>query len=144
MTTTERLRVRVAVYLVLEKDGKYLFAQRKNTDYREGFYSLPAGHVDPGELPTEAMIREAKEEIGVTIASSDLIFLHAMYRKDVYVNYFFTATKWQGEPTNMEPEKCGDLRWATLAELGDKVVEEVAAALLLIKQGIVFSEMSGE
>ena len=141
MTTTERLKVRVAVYLVLQQDGKYLFVQRKNTDYRNGFYSLPAGHVDRGELPTEAMVREAKEEIGVNIAPEDLRFAHVLYRRDIFVQYFFVATHWQGEPVNNEPEKCGDLRWSTLAELGDKVVEEVAAALSHIEQGVAFSEM---
>ena len=130
--------------MVLEKDGTYLFAQRKNTDYHEGFYSLPAGHVDLGELPTEAMIREAKEEVGIDIAPDDLRFVHVLYREDILVEYFFTTTKWQGEPVNNEPEKIGDLRWATLAELGTNVVEEVAAALPLIKQGVAFSEMSGE
>ncbi len=141
MTMAERLKVRVAVYLVLQRDGKYLFVQRKNTDYRNGFYSLPAGHVDPGELPTEAMVREAQEEVGVTIAPIDLQFAHVLYREDVLVEYFFVAAQWQGEPVNNEPEKIGDLRWATLAELGANVVEEVAAALPFIEQGVAFSEM---
>ena len=139
----ERLKVRVAVYLVLQRDGKYLFVQRKNTDYRNGYYSLPAGHVDPGELPSEAMVREAKEEIGITVAPDNLRFVHVLYRQDILVEYFFVATKWQGEPTNAEPEKIGDLRWATLAELGANVVEEVAAALPLIEQSVAFSEMEG-
>ena len=52
-----------AVYLILERDNKILIARRANTGYEDGNYQVPAGHVEEAELPTEAVIREAKEEV---------------------------------------------------------------------------------
>lgn len=138
---TERLKVRVAVFLLLEKDGRYLFSQRKNTGYRDGFYSLPSGHVDPGERPTAAMVREAQEEICLEIREEELEFVHAMFVQDNYADYFFRIRGWKGNPKNAEPEKCEEIRWATLAELGDRVVEEVASAIRNVERGVLFSEV---
>lgn len=41
--------------------------QRKN----KGIYDLPKGRIDPGEMPLEAAIREAKEEAGIDITHLD-------------------------------------------------------------------------
>lgn len=138
---TERLKVKSAVFLILERKGKYLFLQRKNTGYRDGFYSLPSGHVDVGEMPTEAMVREAKEEIGIECKEEDLVCVHALFERDNYADYYFTLCSYEGEPENKEPEKCGEVRWATLSELQGKVVEKVAQALSEHEKGSVFSQI---
>ncbi len=141
---TDRIKVKVAVFLVLEREGKYLFSQRKNTGYRDGFYTVPAGHVDPGELPTIALVRESAEEIGIVLEKEDLEFVHVMFQEDVYSNFYFRARKWKGEPCNKEPEKCEEIRWASISELGDLVAPKVADALRDIENGILYSERDAE
>ncbi len=59
------------------------------------------------------MIREAKEEIGIELKPEDSKLVHVMHRKEPSkerVNFFFTASKWVGEPKIMEPQKCDNLR----------------------------------
>ena len=46
--------------VVLNQDGKVLVVNQRGSSW-----SLPKGHVDPGEEPLEAAIREVKEESGV-------------------------------------------------------------------------------
>jgi len=137
----DRVKVKSAVFLILEKEGKYLFSQRKNTGYRDGFYSLPSGHVDVGEMPTEAMVREAKEEIGIECKEEDLVCAHALFERDNYADYYFTLGSYEGEPENKEPEKCGEIRWATLEELEGRIVEKVLQALRAFEEGILFSQI---
>ncbi len=138
---TDRLKVKVAVFLILEKEGKYLFSQRKNTGYRDGFYTLPSGHVDIGEMPMEAMVREAKEEIGIDCKEKDLIYAHAMFERDNYTDYYFTVQTYEGQPENQEPEKCSEVCWGTLAEFEGKMVEKVAQALQAFEEGVMFSQI---
>lgn len=134
-----------AVYLLLEKDGKILLCRRYNTGYMDGMYDFPAGHVEAEELPLGALIREAKEEIGIEISRSDIRFLHFMYRvahdeTGERVDIFFTADTWKGKIKNMEPHKCDDMQWFTYDELPENMTPHVRRAVERIKKNIYFSE----
>lgn len=145
LTMSQRLSLTPAVYVFLEKDGKYLFGRRQNTGYFDGSYQVPAGHVEPNETPKEAMVREAKEEVGVDIEVADLEFVNVVYRmnqeKTGYrVDFFFKTSKWKGEPQNIEPEKCDDLQWFSLEALPEnvtplmpKVVKAMGEKLYLVE-----------
>ncbi len=90
-----------AVYILLEKEGKILLGRRMNTGYQDGNYQVPAGHVEEGELPTEAIIREAKEEVNVDLSLNDLELVHVEYRpkhdpSGDRIDLFFKAKKWGG------------------------------------------------
>lgn len=135
-----------AVYIFLEKDGKYLVARRCNTGYQDGNYQVPAGHVDEGELPTEAMMREAKEEVGIDLSSANLELVHVSYRPkhdntDNRVDFFFRARTWDGEIKNMEPNKCDDLKWVSLDELPKNMTPHVRDAMECMKKGVFFKEL---
>ena len=84
----ERFTSRVAVYLVLTKNDQVLLTLRQNTGFADGLYSLASGHVDEGETIKHAMIREAKEEIGILIKPDDLKFVHAMQHKTILWTHF--------------------------------------------------------
>jgi 8-oxo-dGTP pyrophosphatase MutT (NUDIX family) len=44
-----------ATYLIAMQDEGVLLARRHNTGWMDGWYTLPAGHVDGGETVHEAM-----------------------------------------------------------------------------------------
>lgn len=131
---SDRLKVKVAVYLILVKDNKVLFERRKNTGWMDGKLSLPSGHVDPGELPKEAALRELYEETGLKVNFEDIGIRHISYRRDNYVDFYFIVNKWKGEPTNLEPEKCSEQIWVDIAnpndEFADSVLESTQRAFL--------------
>lgn len=135
-----------AVYLILEKRGKILVARRCNTGYQDGNYQVPAGHVEEGELPKEALIREAKEEIGIVLSKNDLEFVHVSYRPKHdetgdRVDFFFKADKWNGEVINAEPEKCDDLKWVDYDELPENMTPHVKDAIESYRKGVFFKEL---
>jgi 8-oxo-dGTP pyrophosphatase MutT (NUDIX family) len=143
----ERHKAVPAVYLILEKDGKYLWVRRWNTGYQDGNYNLPSGHVEANELPTMAMIREAKEEIGIDLKPEDLEFVHVSCRPDFdgsgdRIDMFFRARTWSGEVINAEPHKCDDLRWLHRAEFPENITPHVRSAFDDMLNGIFFSERS--
>ncbi|NUR99799.1 MAG: NUDIX domain-containing protein [Kribbellaceae bacterium] len=94
----------------LVRDGLVLLVHRHPS--RQNYpdcWDLVGGHVEPDELPDQAVRRECLEELGVRIhnpvpipmtISNPALELHA-----------FLVTHWDGEPVNAEPEEHDDLRW---------------------------------
>lgn len=138
----ERFKIIPAVHLLLIKDEKILLLRRINTGFYDGSYSVIAGHLNGGETATLAMVREAKEECGITINSENLKMVHVMHRKsnEERVDFFFITEEWKGEPINTEKNKCDDLSWFSLNELPNNIVPYVKYGILNFNIGILFSE----
>jgi mutator protein MutT len=139
----ERFKITPAVYLILTKENKILLARRYNTGYFDGDYSFPAGHLDGNETLKQAIAREAKEEIGVFLESTNLELIHVMNRKilnDERVDFFFTAKKYQGEPKIMEPDKCDNLNWFKLDSLPENIIPYIRQVIDSFQNDIIYSE----
>lgn len=120
-----------AAHLFLVREDQVLLLRRFNTGYEDGDFSVPAGHFDGGEQVIDAAVREAWEEVGVTILPDDLAVVGVMHRlsNDERIDFFVTCTQWAGEPRNLEPEKCDELRWADLDYLPANVIPYVRRAI---------------
>ena len=130
------------VHLLLLREDQVLLLRRYNTGFRDGEYSVPAGHLDGGETVVAAAAREAEEEIGVQIEARDTIFSSVMHRieGDERVDFFLHVHKWQGEPFNAEPEKCDDLCWVDINQLPSNMVPYVRRAIENHLNAIQFNE----
>lgn len=145
----ERYRIVPASYLVLMKNNKVFLMRRFNTGYHDGMYGLCAGHTEYKETFKEAIIREAKEEVGIDLKAKDLEVVHVMQRFAVpnpqelrgRVDVFIKAKKWKGEPQNMEPHKCDDARWFSLNSLPRNTIPFIREALKNIKYKKFYSEI---
>ena len=137
-----RVRFPVTVHLFFFREDEVLLLRRFNTGFRDGEYSVPAGHLEGGETVMEAAAREGAEETGVNIQINDLTFSTVMHRieDDERVDFFFTVNQWEGEPFNAEPDKCDDLRWVSVDALPINTVPYVRQALTNHQKGIPFDE----
>ena len=77
----KRFKIIPTVYLVLRRGRHILLARRCNTGFHDGEYSLPAGHLDGHETLVQAVVREAKEEIGIQLNRNRLRLGHVMHRR---------------------------------------------------------------
>jgi len=130
----------VAVHLFLLQDNQALLLRRRHTGYEDGKYGVVAGHVDGGEEITTAMIREAREEAVIAIASEDLEVVGVMHRRSAEerIDFFPVARRWMGEITNREPDKCDELAWFDLNALPANVIPYVRRALDNYRAGRLF------
>ncbi|KKQ83926.1 MAG: hypothetical protein UT08_C0027G0003 [Candidatus Woesebacteria bacterium GW2011_GWB1_38_8] len=140
---SERFTLRAAVYLILLINNKVLLSRRYNTGWMDGKYSLIAGHLDGNESVSKSMIREAWEEAGIIITNNNLkaaTVLHRYSTDQEYMDFFFVAQKWTGNPSIREPNKCDDMSWFNLDNLPDNVLPHVIEAIKNYQKGIPFSE----
>jgi 8-oxo-dGTP diphosphatase len=137
-----RARFPVTVHLLFFREDQILLLRRFNTGYRDGEYSVPAGHLDGNETVRDAAVREAQEEIGVQIEAGEILFSSVMHRNedDERVDFFVHVRRWQGEPVNAETDKCDELRWTDVNDLPGNIIPYVKRAIQNHRRGIVFDE----
>ncbi|MBL1066917.1 NUDIX domain-containing protein [Streptomyces sp. 7-21] len=101
--------------IILERDRHILLAERSGTGYADGLLNLPSGKVDPGESVLDAAVREAREEVGVTIRPDALRPVHVSHYRNregqPRIGWFFATRVWAGTPINAEPHKCAGIAW---------------------------------
>lgn len=142
----DRHKIIPAVYLILIKDEQILLTRRYQTGHLDGFYSVPAGHLDGNESLAQALCREVREEVDLEIKLEDLELVHVINQLKALggerVDFYFQTKAWQGEPKIMEPHKCDDLRWFALDRLPANLAPYVRQAIENIQKGHAYSEFS--
>jgi 8-oxo-dGTP pyrophosphatase MutT (NUDIX family) len=136
-----RFHLKSAVHLFLMRGDEILLLRRHHTGYEDGNYSVIAGHLEGGEQVKHAMKREAREEAGIEIDEADLEIAHVMHRKsnDERIDFFLRATRWRGEPVDLEPHKCDELRWCRVDDLPANTIPYVRQAIENVQHDVTFS-----
>ncbi len=133
--------VKVGAGVVIIRDGKTLLAQRKGS-HSSGAWGSMGGHVEFGETPVEAAIREAKEELGIVIGNLKFISCTSLQKEQThYIDISFVAEILSGEPVIMEPEKIASIGWYELDELPRPLFEPVRIVLEAMKTGQAYFEL---
>ena len=133
-----------AIYMIIKNaEGKILLQRRQGTKLWPGFLALPAGHVDEGEDSYDALIREAREELGITITKEDIVDTYVVCRKNKslksYYDVYFELNHYDGKIKINEPDKCSELVWADVNHLPEDMIDFEKEAILLNQKGIKFS-----
>ena len=140
----KRFKLVTFASLILRKEKKILLIRRYNTGFDDGFYAFAGGGVDGDEPNTSAVMREANEELGITLKKEDLKVVHALHIKSInggeYVQFFMQANKWEGEPKIMEPNKCDDVKWFSLDALPQNIMPSVKSVIEHVNNNIFYSE----
>lgn len=113
--------VELTVLCLIHKNDQYLLQDRIKKDW-QGF-TLPGGHVEVGESIVDAVIREMKEETGLTIYNPKLCGVKQFpikggkYENGRYLVFLFQTDQFSGELVSSAE---GSMHWVKKDDL-DKV-----------------------
>lgn len=113
MSKQERVELTV-MCMVCDDQGNVLVEDRLKQDWPG--VTFPGGHVEPGESFVEAVIREVREETGLTIQNPRLCGVKQFPTNDGarYVLLFFKTGQFSGELAASEE---GEVFWVKRADL---------------------------
>lgn len=111
MSRTEN--VELTVLCLIHKGGKYLLQDRVKKDWRG--YTMPGGHVEPGESIVDAVVREMREETGLTVCNPKLCGVKQFPIKNGrYLVFLFCADEFEGEIISSDE---GRMHWVDKNDL---------------------------
>ena len=106
----------VVAALIWDED-RFLACQRPANKARALLWEFVGGKVEPNETKEEALVRECKEELGVTVAVEDVFMDVTHEYPDLTVHLtLFNARIAEGVPQKLEHN---DIRWMTVEEIDD-------------------------
>ena len=107
-----RRPVDVAVGVLIDAQGRFLLTSRPAGKVYAGHWEFPGGKVEAGESTLQALRRELREELGITIAAAQpwqvllMDYAHARVRL-----HFCKVFKWAGDLQMREQQQ---MAWQTL------------------------------
>jgi 8-oxo-dGTP diphosphatase len=117
-TEIKRPKVGTGVF-ILNNKNQILFQKRAGS-HGAGAWALPGGHLEWQESFLENAVRETKEETDLSVREVEVLGVtNDIFKKEQkhYVTIYMKATKWNGKPKIMEPEKCLETNWFDLDKL---------------------------
>ena len=122
--------VRKAVRCYLIKNDKIIVTKYKEPNKKAGYYEIPGGKIEEGELPEQTAIREMQEETGIIVKklkNKGNLIIEYPDRKFEFV--VFLANTYQGEPKQFEDNTS---EWLDINELLKK--EKILASIQLLQK----------
>lgn len=104
----------VVAALIWDED-RFLICQRPVHKARGLLWEFVGGKVEPGETKSDALIRECREELGITVSVQD-VFMEVLHEyPDITIRLtVLNASIKEGEPQTLEHN---DIRWITTGEM---------------------------
>lgn len=109
--------VDVAVGVILDREGRFLLAQRPDGKPMAGYWEFPGGKLEVGESVFDALAREFDEELGLAIhaahpwAQRVFVYPHATVRLHFWRSF---GGEWSGQPESREGQA---FRWERIDEV---------------------------
>ena len=139
MRRTEECELTV---LCMLRDGNKVLMQDRVGKSWAG-YTFPGGHIETGESVVDAVVREMREETGLTVLDPRICGVKQFPLKDGdydggrYIVFLFEATKYSGELISSDE---GEMHWVDISEIDGLPTVDDFGELMEVMSGKDLSE----
>lgn len=131
--------INVAVGVLINEVNEILIAQRPKEKMFAGFWEFPGGKIEAQETPSQALLRELHEELGIDVDPDHPLLLGNVeyaYPAFLFRAPVFICTLWKREPQPLEGQR---LVWVKLFDLlSYDLLPACEKIILLLQQKIDF------
>ena len=106
--------------VMLDADARVLLAERPPGKHLAGSWEFPGGKRESGESPLEALTRELREELGITLLHAEpLIQVPWCYGERDLLLDAWRVGQWQGVAQSMEGQA---LQWSDVGQVDPAIL----------------------
>ena len=125
------MTVKLIAHTLIEEDGKYLLIKRSKIkrdlpNVYPSYWDIPGGSVKENELPREAALREAMEEVNQKIRIDKIIHEDSQFDSEkvtVFTRLVYSGEILEERDIILDPEEHTDFVWITsLEDIGSDLV----------------------
>ena len=125
--------------VIIVQNGEFLAVKRARPP-REGWWDLPGGFCDGWELPEEAAVREAREELGVTVRLDEFVGMYLgryTYQDEdlPILDCFWLASIVDGEIA-LDRAEASEYRWLSLREPPELAFPTMDKAIVAVRTSL--------
>lgn len=129
---------RAIVVFIVSLDGQKVLLQKRSKDKKlwpDMWDVAVGGHVDAGEFSYQAAIREAKEELGLSLKPQDLIHIGSTTSENLegdiinrhFNDYFVAHLDLDPAQITLQPEEVQEIKWISVDEFEDFIKNDTAS-----------------
>ena len=94
-----------------------LFQKRAASVDNGGFYDMSSGgHLDKGESPLSAALRETREEIGISVSPDEVYYLLSSNVGKKIIHYYLSDRTEKDDVFTLDPSEVESLEWIALKD----------------------------
>ena len=113
------MTVKLIAHTLIEKDGKYLLIKRSKIkrglpNVYPSYWDIPGGSVEENELPREAALREAIEEVNQKLRINKIIHEDSQFdasKDTVFIRLVYAGEILEERDFILDPEEHTDFKW---------------------------------
>jgi mutator protein MutT len=109
-------RARIVTAVLRDGDRVLLCHRSAERRWYPDVWDLPGGHVEEGEDPKESLVRELREELGITASEPSGPPMHEI-RTATYDMQIWLIERWTGTPVNAAPDEHDTVAWFETPDL---------------------------
>lgn len=134
---TENIKKQVASCIVFDNKDRILIIKRSKSDsWKPGWWDIPGGHMEEGEIPVEGATRETDEESGLTVRN--LVQVETKQFPDI-IKHFFATRDYDGEVYFRPNHETGEIehdeyKWVSIEQLED--IQNSVVPLSIVKKAL--------
>ncbi len=129
---------RAIVVFIVSTDGQKILLQKRSKSKRiwpDMWDVAVGGHVDAGEFGYQAALREAKEELGITLRPQDLLYIGSSTSENIEGNiinrhfndYFVAHLDLDPSQIKLQPEEVQEVKWISADDFVNFITNDTAS-----------------
>ena len=105
-----------AVAAILERGGRFLLGKRSPHKTAPGYWCPISGRIEPGESQADAVVREVREEVGLTVRAIEKVAECDTHDGHAVIHWWRVEAL-DAAPARLANDEHSELVWATVAEM---------------------------